>query len=132
MNAFNDCPTNSDSESAPSGCPVQELLARLGDKWSILVIITLAKSEPAPLRFSELIRSVSGISQRMLTVTLRYLERDGIVQRTQYAQIPPRVEYSLTERGKSLLVPVKALFDWVGSHWTHIEASRQLYDKHSL
>ncbi len=110
-------------------CPLQELLSRLGDKWSILVIMALAKSEKNCLRFSELIRQVAGISQRMLTSTLRYLERDGIVSRVQHQEIPPRVEYSLTERGTSLLVPVKSLCVWVETQWPEIEASRQHYDK---
>ena len=110
-------------------CPVQELLSRLGDKWSILVILTLAKSEKKVLRFSELQKGVTGISQRMLTLTLRYLERDGIVERQLYPEVPPRVEYTLTLRGQSLLKPVRALFDWVQDHWPDIESSRRYYDK---
>ena len=92
---------------------MQELLARLGDKWSMLVIMALAKNEIYCLRFSDLRKQVNGISQRMLTTTLRYLERDGIVSRHQYPEIPPRVEYRLTERGKSLLEPVKSFCQWV-------------------
>jgi DNA-binding HxlR family transcriptional regulator len=116
-------------KSGNSGCPMQELLSRLGDKWSMLVIIKLATSTQTTLRFSELMRQVNGISQRMLTTTLRYLERDGIVVRMQYPEIPPRVEYALTDRGKSLLVPVKALFDWVEANWPEIELSRSDYDQ---
>lgn len=109
-------------------CPIQELLARLGDKWSVLVIITLAKADQKPLRFSELIRQIQGISQRMLTTTLKYLERDGIVLRTQFAEIPPRVEYSLTERGNELLPPLQSLVAWIESRWPDIQESRQSFD----
>jgi DNA-binding HxlR family transcriptional regulator len=73
-------------------------------------------------------RSVDGISQRMLATTLRYLERDGIVTRHLYAEVPPRVEYTLTERGKGLLIPVTALFGWIDKEWPKIEISRQDYD----
>jgi DNA-binding HxlR family transcriptional regulator len=109
-------------------CPLQELLTRLGDKWSMLVIITLARSENNRLRFSELMRGVNGISQRMLTTTLRHLERDGILSRRQFPEVPPRVEYTLTERGKGLLTPVKALVTWIEAEWPEIEKSRQAYD----
>jgi DNA-binding HxlR family transcriptional regulator len=109
-------------------CPVQDLLARLGDKWSMLVIIALAKTENNCLRFSELQREVKGISQRMLSSTLRNFERDGIVTRHLYPEVPPRVEYILTERGQHFLVPVKALVDWIVSEWPNIETSRQDYD----
>jgi DNA-binding HxlR family transcriptional regulator len=110
-------------------CPLRELLTRLGDKWSMLVIIALAQAENNRLRFSELMRGVSGISQRMLTTTLRHLERDGILSRHLFPEVPPRVEYTLTERGKGLLQPVKALVTWIESEWPKIEKSRQDYDK---
>lgn len=113
-------------------CPIQGLLARLGDKWSMLVIIALAKAEANCLRFSELMQAVNGISQRMLTTTLRYLERDGIVKRRLYPEVPPRVEYTLTERGKGLLVPVTDLVSWIEGQWTAIEKSRQDYDEKVL
>lgn len=109
-------------------CPVQDLLSRLGDKWSMLVIVALANAENNCMRFSELQRGVSGISQRMLSTTLKNFERDGIVSRHLYPEVPPRVEYTLTERGKDFLVPVKALVDWMVNEWPKIELSRVRYD----
>ncbi|HSI38802.1 MAG TPA: helix-turn-helix domain-containing protein [Methylotenera sp.] len=109
-------------------CPIRDLLSRLGDKWSMLVIVALAKADNNCLRFSELSREVNGISQRMLSTTLRNFERDGIVTRILYPEVPPRVEYTLTKRGKEFLVPVKALVDWVVSEWPQIEESRHQYD----
>jgi DNA-binding HxlR family transcriptional regulator len=109
-------------------CPMRELISRIGDKWSMLVIITLARQPDNRLRFSELMHEVSGISQRMLTTTLRYLERDGILTRRLYPEVPPRVEYTLTERGIGLLVPVKALVTWIEGQWPDIERSRLEYD----
>jgi DNA-binding HxlR family transcriptional regulator len=112
-------------------CPLQELLTRLGDKWSMLVIITLARTENNRLRFSELMRGINGISQRMLTTTLRHLERDGILSRKLFPEVPPRVEYTLTPRGLGLLMPVKALVTWIEGQWPEIEKSRAEYDKKS-
>jgi DNA-binding HxlR family transcriptional regulator len=109
-------------------CPIHDLISRLGDKWSVLLLIALAKSENRRLRFSELMRAVDGISQRMLSTTLRHLERDGIVTRQVYPEVPPRVEYTLTELGSGLLVPVKALFGWIDHEWPKIEDSRRQYD----
>ena len=109
-------------------CPIRDLLSRLGDKWSMLVIVSLAKSDNNCLRFSELMREVNGISQRMLSSTLRQFERDGIVTRQLYPEVPPRVEYTLTERGRAFLIPVKALVDWMANEWPNIEISRQEYD----
>ncbi|NBV42731.1 transcriptional regulator [bacterium] len=114
--------------SCAGPCPTRDLLARLGDKWSILVILSLAKSNQKTMRFSALQKQVAGISQRMLTATLRYLERDGIVCRTVYPEIPPRVEYNLTERGQNLMIPLRSLFEWVEVHWPDIELSRKEYD----
>ena len=111
-----------------ANCPIQDLLARLGDKWSMLVMVSLARAPDNRLRFSELMRSVSGISQRMLTTTLRHLERDGIVSRKLYPEVPPRVEYTLTERGHGLLVPVIGLITWIEGQWPAIEKTRQEYD----
>ncbi len=88
-------------------CPVGDLLAHLGDKWSMLVLVALSEGPHHTLRFSQLMARVNGISKRMLTTTLRYLERDRILTRRLYPQIPPRVEYTLSERGSRLLVPVK-------------------------
>lgn len=91
-------------------CPISNILSRISDKWSILVIFTLEQT--AVMRFGELQRAIPDISQKMLTVTLRTLEQDGIVNRRAYAQIPPKVEYSLTSRGQSLLPRLNALIDW--------------------
>ncbi len=91
-------------------CPIRNILSRIGDKWSILVIFTLEQT--AVMRFGELQKAIPDISQKMLTVTLRTLEQDGIVSRRAYAEIPPRVEYSLTSRGQSLLPRLDALIDW--------------------
>jgi DNA-binding HxlR family transcriptional regulator len=86
-----------------------ETLARIGDKWTVLVVSALRDGS---LRYNELHRSVGGISQRMLTLTLKSLEQDGIVERTVYPSIPPRVDYALTELGRSLLIPLQGLFQW--------------------
>jgi len=109
-------------------CPIHDLISRLGDKWSVLLLIALSKSENHRLRFSELLRAVEGISQRMLSTTLRHLERDGIVTRHVHPEVPPRVEYTLTELGSGLLVPVTALFGWIDHEWPKIEHSRRQYD----
>lgn len=93
-------------------CPIRNILARISDKWSLLVIYTLDKSEKEAVRFKELQRQIADISQKMLTVTLRTLEEDGYVTRTIYPEVPPRVEYSLTERAKSLLPHIYSLIGW--------------------
>lgn len=93
-------------------CPIRNILARISDKWSLLIIYTLNRSEPKPVRFKELQRSIPDISQKMLTVTLRTLEEDGYVSRTVYPEVPPRVEYALTDRTRSLLPHIDALIGW--------------------
>src|SRR5271168_1664567 len=100
-----------------ANCPIKDLISRIGDKWSMLVLVALAKAPKHCLRFSELMGAVNGISQRMLATTLRYLERDGIVTRHLYPEVPPRVEYTLTKRGQGLLVPVEALVVWIEGEW---------------
>jgi DNA-binding HxlR family transcriptional regulator len=110
-------------------CPISDLLSRLGDKWSLLVLVALSEAVDSRLRFSELMRAVGGISQRMLTTTLRHLERDGILTRRVYPEVPPRVEYTLTPRGQGLLVPVKALIAWMLNEWPEIAKSRREYDR---
>jgi DNA-binding HxlR family transcriptional regulator len=104
---------------------VSEVLARVGDKWTVLVVFTLGRG---PLRFNELKRSIDGISQRMLTLTLRALERDGLVTRTVFPSIPPRVEYELTQLGRSLLSPVSALAGWAVEHRGAIDGARKTFD----
>jgi len=111
----------------PTKCQtVSEMLARLGDKWTVLVIMMLGDG---PQRFTELKYGVVGISQRMLTLTLRKLERDGVVQRTAFAEIPPRVEYQLTPLGQTLITPVMALADWAVTNHDAIAANQSRYDE---
>lgn len=119
------------SHPPDQNCPLRELLSRLGDKWSMLVLVALSRAKGNRCRFSELMRIVKGISQRMLTTTLRHLERDGIVTRHLFAEVPPRVEYELTDRGRGLLVPVLALVTWIRDRWPDIEISREEYDSRS-
>ena len=107
---------------------VSEILARIGDKWSVLIVMMLGDG---PRRFNELKRMVGGISQRMLTLTLRGLERDGLVTRTMFPTIPPRVDYELTDLGRSLRKPVEALGNWAIAHKAVIRASRQAFDARS-
>ena len=116
-------PTDKDE---PNTClAVSELLARIGDKWTVLVV-ELLRDEP--MRFNEIRRTVSGISQRMLTLTLRELERDGLVTRTVYATVPPRVEYELTKLGRSLYEPIAGLAEWARKNRATIEAARTSFD----
>ena len=107
---------------------VNSILARIGDKWSVLVVMSLSENT---FRFNELKRLIGGISQRMLTMPLRGLERDGLVRRTFYPTIPPKVSYALTGLGHSLREPVSALGRWAIEHRTMVEQSRQLYDRRS-
>jgi len=109
----------------PMSCRAREVLQRVGDKWSMLVIDLLGQGT---MRFTELHRSVDGITARMLTVTLRGLERDGIVTRTIHPVIPPRVEYALTPMGRTLLDTVGQLVSWADSHLPEIETARAAYD----
>ncbi|BDZ48458.1 transcriptional regulator [Frondihabitans sucicola] len=104
---------------------VREMLTRIGDKWTTLVITTLARG---PLRFSALLGEINGLSHRMLTVTLRALERDGLVTRTVYAEVPPRVEYTLTDLGVTLIAPLGTIVDWVEGHQGQVAASRAEFD----
>ena len=113
------------SMSDPGCTTIKEVLARVGDKWSVFVITLLGERT---MRFTELLRSIEGISQRMLTLTLRQLERDGLVDRVVYPIVPPRVEYSLTPLGTTLIAPLLALAGWAGAHRTDIEAARVAYD----
>ena len=110
----------------PSDCrAVSDVLARVGDKWSVLVVTRLGDK---PFRFNELRRSIGGISQRMLTLTLRGLERDGLVTRTAFPTIPPRVDYALTPLGRDLLTPVSALGEWATRNQTKIAHAREEFD----
>jgi DNA-binding HxlR family transcriptional regulator len=109
----------------PSACRAREVLQRVGDKWSVYVIDLLGQGTK---RFTELHRSIDGITARMLTVTLRGLERDGIVTRTIHPVIPPRVDYALTPMGRTLLDTIGRLVTWTDSHLPEIEAARADYD----
>jgi DNA-binding HxlR family transcriptional regulator len=106
-------------------CEVRQILDRVADKWSLLVIALLDRRT---LRFSELRRAIDGISQRMLTVTLRQLERDGLVRRTVYPLVPPRVDYELTPLGETLLDTIQSLVTWTEKHQDAIAAARAAYD----
>jgi DNA-binding HxlR family transcriptional regulator len=105
---------------------VASILARVGDKWSVFVIMLLGDG---PRRFNEIKRMVEGISQRMLTLTLRGLERDGLVTRTVFPTIPPRVDYELTDLGRGLWQPVEALGKWAYAHQPEIQAARAEFDR---
>ena len=109
------CPTLADS-----------ILTRIGDKWTVKVVIVLSRG---PMRYSQISKQVGGVSQRMLTLTLRSLERDGLVSRTVYPTIPPRVDYTLTERGQTLIEPVFALWSWAQTNHAAIEDARLAFDK---
>jgi DNA-binding HxlR family transcriptional regulator len=115
-------PRNMRKDSCPA---VREVLNRVGDKWSVQIVALLGDG---PMRFSELRRSIEGISQRMLTLTVRGLERDGLITRTVFPEIPPRVEYELTKLGKTLLEPISALADWAHEYRTAIHEARERFD----
>ncbi|MFF8025178.1 winged helix-turn-helix transcriptional regulator [Streptomyces sp. NPDC007896] len=112
--------------AADQDCPIREVLDRVGDKWSTLIVIRLGQRTR---RFNELHREIDGISQRMLTLTLRALERDGLVTRTVYPTVPPRVDYELTDIGRTLLTPITALHEWAVAHRDDIQHARALHDK---
>ena len=104
---------------------VREILDLVGDKWTLYIIATL---KDGPVRFNELRRRIDGISQRMLTINLRGLERDGLVKRTLFPTIPPRVDYELTEVGRTLLSPVMSLVRWANSNQENIKGARVRFD----
>ena len=106
-------------------CPVKDIMARYGDKWSMHTILLLGRQHS--LRFSELKASIDGISQRMLTVTLRVLQEDGLIERTVYAERPPRVEYALTVLGESLLEQLVDLSEWALKHQDEIQKARKQF-----
>lgn len=106
-------------------CPVRNVLSRIGDKWSMLVLFTLEKNRSR--RFKELQRNIPDISQKMLTATLKNLEADGLVLRQVFPEIPPRVEYSLTDKGNSLLPLIDSLMSWATDNMDDIIKSRQDY-----
>lgn len=109
-----------------TACPSRQVLARISDKWVTLILVALAGG---PRRYSDLGRTIAGVSQKMLTQTLRTLERDGLVTRTVLASVPARVDYQLTPLGESLMPAVNAIKTWAEEHITQIEASRTAYDQ---
>ena len=115
---------------ADPGCrAVSEVLSRVGDKWTVLIVKALQAAPEEGRRFNELKRDIGGISQQMLTRSLRALERDGMVERTVHPTVPPQVEYRLTDLGQSLAVPVLALSDWTFENLARIHANRAAYDR---
>lgn len=107
-------------------CPSRRLLNQIGESWTVLVVGALADG---PRRFKDILERVDGISSKMLTQTVRALERDGLVTRTQYAEIPPRVEYELTPSGRELIAPLHALEDWATSHMSEVLRAREQFDR---
>jgi DNA-binding HxlR family transcriptional regulator len=110
-------------------CAPHDVLARLGDKWTILVMSMLAMTPETSLRFSEIKNGIPEISQRMLTVTLRNLQRDGLVLRHYFPEVPPRVEYELTVMGKTMLPALEGFTGWIRENWQAIERSRHAFDE---
>jgi len=108
------------------GRTIRRILDRIGSKWALLVVATL---DTERMRFTELQHRIPGVSQRMLSLTLRNLERDGLVSRTAYAEVPPRVEYALTDVGRTLIDPAVRLAEWAVEHDADIERSRRAYDE---
>ncbi|MQY15560.1 hypothetical protein SRB5_57430 [Streptomyces sp. RB5] len=111
-----------------AACPSHQLLGRISDKWTALIVTSLADG---PRRYGEVARTVASISQKMLTQTLRSLERDGIITRTVTPEVPVRVDYELTETGRELLPVLRAIKDWAETHIEGIMASREAYDRRS-
>jgi DNA-binding HxlR family transcriptional regulator len=111
--------------SNTENCPVRNVIDRIGDKWSVLVLMVL--EEAGIIRFNEIHNCIQSISQKMLAVTLKTLEADGLVKRTVYPQIPPKVEYELTPRGKSLLPHIHGLVHWAADNLNAIKESRELF-----
>ena len=111
------------------GCPSRDLLDRIGDKWTVLVLGELAKH--GACRFTQLRKQLAGVSEKMLTQTLRALERDGLVHRTVYPAVPVRVEYTLTPLGQTLREPLKTLTEWSVRHVAEVLAAREEYDAHA-
>lgn len=119
---------NHECDSSFQPIPMNGICTRLGDKWTVQVIWRLAIAGDRRLRFSEIKREMEGITQRMLTLTLRSLERDGLVERHYFPEVPPRVEYEITEMGKSILHALESINLWVRENLPHVEDLRQTYD----
>ncbi|NKM56954.1 transcriptional regulator [Rhizobium anhuiense] len=117
--------TDEPKQRPGAGCPIRGVLDRIGDQWSLL---TLEALEDEKKRFNQLLREIGDISKQMLSKTLRHLEQDGFIRRTVYPEVPPRVEYELTELGQSFLIPMKALIGWAEQNHTAIKSARQRYE----
>ena len=115
--------------TAHHDCEFREMLDRVSDKWTLLVIAMLDQRSTPRARFSELKRSIPGISQRMLTATLRALERDGLLTREVFPEVPPRVEYELTPLGRKFMEPVRGLVTFLQANWTTIRSAREAFDR---
>src|SRR5262245_54077757 len=115
--------------TAHHDCEFREMLDRVGDKWSLLVIAMLEQRPAQRGRFSDLKRSIPGISQRTLTATLRSLERDGLLIREVFPEVPPRVEYELTSLGKRFMEPVRTFVTWLQMNWSSIRTARDAFDR---
>lgn len=101
-------------------CPIRHVINKFGDKWSLLVLYTINESEGGVMRFNELRRHMTDCSQKMLSATLKNLERSNLIHREVYAQVPPRVEYSLTDMGRSLMPPLYSLIEWAEQHFDDV------------
>ncbi|MDR1722631.1 MAG: helix-turn-helix transcriptional regulator [Tannerella sp.] len=108
-------------------CPIRDILSRLGDKWSLLTLVALRAN--GTMRFSEIRKAIGDISQRMLSVTLRSLEEDGLINRKIYPEVPPRVEYTLTHSGESLMPHLNRLVDWALNNSQRIVSAREMYNE---
>jgi DNA-binding HxlR family transcriptional regulator len=117
--------TGEDGRLSGDCIAVNDILSTIGDKWTVLIVVTLSKG---PMRFNEIRRAVGGISQRMLTLTLRGLERDGFATRTVFPTVPPRVDYALTELGKTLIEPLAAIGTWAIAHREEVADARANFD----
>ncbi len=126
METTTTAPLPTDAEVYLGNCPTRQILDRIADKWTTLLIGMLAQHQT--LRFNELKRMIGGISQKMLTQTLRDMERDGLVKRTMYPEIPPRVEYELTPLGKTLCGPIAALTQWAHDHIDEVKKAQAQFD----
>ncbi|MDB6100904.1 MAG: Transcriptional regulator, HxlR family protein [Gammaproteobacteria bacterium] len=124
--------SNARAACGEEGVAMREFLTKVGDKWTILVVVSLSQAPGCRARFSALEKVIPVISQRMLTLTLRNLERDGLITRELFPEVPPRVEYELTGLGKSLLEPTQALLDWVGNNWVDIKKARGKFDVRAI
>lgn len=112
-------------------CPIRNVLARIGNKWTLAALYTLNKNE-SPMRFRDIAAANPDCSQKMLTQTLRGLEADGLIVRTVYPEMPPRVEYALTERGKSFMPVMQQLMDWAYNNLHAIVTNREKYNQNNL